>query len=219
VILAREPLEDPAAAGFPLEIFLTSEEEYAQPMETSHAAKVAEEFQNKLMSYRVASFSKVASPGFDLGRVSAPVRALAHSLAGAIVGDDDLQGRIVPYLRECDADLQTDRPTTIRRIIAEALVARWSEQEVGVTDLTGDINTIIAGRGDSGELSPETVGWKLKALGLRTATVSRGLKGLKMADARPPIAKIAATYGIKIPEDTSVRDEAHARGDFQFLRF
>ena len=113
----------------------------------------------------------------------------------------------MPCLQECEADFQTDRAATLRRTIVEALVSRWGEQEVGVTDLTGDINTISVGRGCSGELSPETVGWKLKSLGLRTTSISGGLKGLKMADARSLIAKIAATYGIPIPEETSVGEE------------
>ena len=100
-------------------------------MEFSQAARVAEEFQNKLFAYRVANSAKVAPPSFDLGQASAPARALAHSLAGAIVGDDHLQARIVPYLREFDTDLQTDSAAALRRTIVEALVTRWSEEEVG----------------------------------------------------------------------------------------
>lgn len=221
VIFSREPLEDREAAGFPLEIFLASGEEYVSPMEAGHAARVAEEFQNKLLCYRVAKVSKVAPPSFDLGWASAPIRALAHSLAGAIVGDDHVQVRIVPYLREFDADLQTDGPAKLRRTIIEALVTHWSQQEVGVTDLTGDINTLIVGGGGSGELSPETVGWKLKALGLRTTTVALGLKGLEMDSARPLIAKIAAIYGIKVPEDRSraATKRTPVPGDDEFVRF
>jgi hypothetical protein len=207
VIFSREPPEDPAGVGFPLVIFLPSEADYVPPMEFSQAARVSEEFQNKLLAYRVTNFSKAGPPSFDLGRICAPVRALAHSLAGAIVGDDLVQAGIVPYLQECDADFQTDRAATLRRTIVEALVSRWGEETVSVTDLTGDINTINVGRGCSGELSPETVGWKLKTFGLRTTSISGGLKGLKMADARSLISKIAATYGIPIPEETSVGEE------------
>lgn len=198
-------------------IFLPSEADYVPPMEFSQAARVREEFQNKYLAYRVTNSSKVAPPSFDLGRICAPVRALAHSLATAIVGDDLVQARIVPYLQECDADFQTDRAGTLRRTIVEALVARWREQEVGVTDLTGDINTINVGRGYSGELSPETVGWKLKTLGLRRTSISGGLKGLKMADARSVISKIAATYGIPIrKKGPRARNRRTSDGDSRF---
>jgi hypothetical protein len=125
VILSREPPEDPAGLGFPLVIFLDSEAECASLMERSEEGPVAQKFQNKFFTYRVENSPKVGPPSFDLGQVSAPVRALAHSLAGAIV-DGDLQLRIVPYLQECDADFRTDSAATLRRTIVEALVAQWA---------------------------------------------------------------------------------------------
>jgi hypothetical protein len=221
VIFAREPLEDPAAAGFPLEIVLAPAGEYVPPLDCGRAARVAEEFQNRLLAYRLANFSKMAPPTFDLGRFNAPVQALAHSLAGAVVGDDDLQAQIVPYLQQLDADIQTYGATTLNAIIVEVLVARRNDLELGDTELAGYVNTIISGRGGSKQVSPETVGWKLKGLGLHTIPISRGFKGLKMVDVRPKIAKLAAVYGLSVPDDMSVPSEAHdsAPEPEQSLRF
>src|SRR5262249_31097184 len=157
---------------------------FVPPMDSHRASRVADEFQNKLLAYRFANFSKVAMPSFDLGQLTAPARAMAHCMAGAIVGADDLQAQIVAFLRELDAGIRTDSAMTLNAIILEVLFTRWTENEVGNTELAGDVNTMIAGRGGSIELSPETVGWKLKSLGLRTTTISRGLRGLRMADVR-----------------------------------
>jgi hypothetical protein len=201
LIFSREPLADPAAAGFPFEVVLSPKGEYVPPLDAGHAARVAEKFQNQLLAYRFANYSKLAPPSFDLGRVSAPVQALAYSLASPIVGDDELQTQIVPYLVRLDADIQTDNAMTLDAIILEVLVSRWNDREVAATEIAGDTNTIIRGRGGSKAVSPETVGWELKALGLRATTVSGGLRGLKMIEVRPAIAKLAAIYGLKVPEN------------------
>jgi hypothetical protein len=209
VIFSREPLEDPAAAGFPLEITMAPAGDFVQPLDSGHAAQVAEKFQNRFLAYRLEKFSKMAPPTFDLGRVSAPVRALAHTLAGAIVGDDDLQAQIVPYLRQLNADVHTCTEALFEATLVEVLIHRWNDREVGDTELAGDVNTIFCGRGESKQLSPEMIGWRLRRLGLRTTTISRGLKGLKLADVRPAIAKLALLHGLKAPENTSTHSEAH----------
>jgi len=209
VIFAREPLEDPAAAGFPLEIVLAPADEYVPPLDSDQAARIAEEFQNKLLAYRLTNFSKTSPPTFDLGRVSTPVQALAHSLAGAIVGDNELQSQILPFLWQLDSDIQTDSVSTLKALIVEVLVAHWNDLELGDTEICGDVNSLICARGRSTQVSPETIGWKLKGLGLHTTTISGGLRGLKIVDVRPAIAKLAAVYGLSVPENKSVRSKAH----------
>ncbi|HLW97162.1 MAG TPA: hypothetical protein VKR82_00840 [Candidatus Acidoferrales bacterium] len=207
-IFAREPLEGPAAAGFPLEIVLAPADEYVPPLDSSQAARIAEEFQNKLLAYRVKNFSKTAPPSFDLGRVSSPVQALAHSLAGPIVGDCELQSQILPFLWQQDADIQTDSVTSLETMILQVLVARRNDVEFGDTELAAYVNSMIRGRGGSREISPETAGWRLKALGLHTTTISGGLRGLRMVDVRQKIAKLAAAYGVSVPEQISKRGDA-----------
>jgi hypothetical protein len=209
VIFAREPLEDPAAAGFPLEIVLAPADEYVPPLDSGQAARVAEEFQNKLLAYRLKKFSKMAPPTFDLDRFSSPVQASAHSLAGAIIGDGELQSQILPYLWQLDADIQTDSVSTLKALIVEVLVAHWNDLEVGDTEICGDVNSLISARGRSTQVSPETIGWKLKGLGLHTTTIAGGLRGLRLADVRPAIARLAAVYGLSVPENMSVRSKAH----------
>jgi hypothetical protein len=172
-------------------------------LDFDHAARVADIFQNQLLGYRLENFSKMASPAFELSAVSAPAKAMAHAVAGSIVGDNDLQTQLVPFLQELEADIQTDRTMELNAMILEALLTRWTEDEVGDAEIVGDLNTIIAGRGGSIQFSPETVGWKLKGLGIRTTTISRGLRGVKMADARHSIRRIATAYGLSVPEDPS----------------
>jgi hypothetical protein len=200
VIFAREALEDPAAAGYPLEVFLNTNERYVLPLDSAQAAPVAGEFQNKFLSYRLKNYSKIAPPSFDLGQFSAPVQALAHSFAGPIVDDNDLQAQLVPYLWELNSEIQTDRDSTLNAMILEALLTRLNETEIGVAEICGDLNTIIVGRGRSEKLSPEIVGHRLRGLGLHTVHNSYGYKVLRMADARHTILRQASAFGLSVPE-------------------
>ena len=65
-------------------------------------------------------------------------------------------------------------------------------------DMTGDVNTVLRGRGDMREVSPETVGWTLRALGLHTGFITGGKKGLSLSnDVREKIHNLAAAYGVR----------------------
>jgi hypothetical protein len=60
------------------------------------------------------------------------------------------------------------------------------------------VNTIQTGRGDSLEVSPETVGWKLKALGLPSEIIAGGRMGLRLlAETRARIHTLASTYRVR----------------------
>jgi hypothetical protein len=217
VIFAREPLKSLAAAGYPLEIALDPFSQYVPPLDSDRAARIAEKFQGKLLAYRLANLSKVAPPSFDLSQFSAPVQALAHSFAGAIVGDADLQAEILPYLQQFGADIQSDPTVTLNATIVEAVLSRWKENAVSATELAGDVNTLILARGGSRQLSPETIGWGLRRLGLRTVPISHGLHGLQMTEVRPTILKLAGLYGLGTPEQMA--DRTKAAPEAEVLRF
>jgi hypothetical protein len=155
VIFARQPAKDSEAAGFPLEIVLNATDGFVSPLDYGRASPVAQEFQNQLIGYRFSNFSKICAPSLDLGCLSVPVRAMAHSLAGAIVGDDDLQAQILPFLQQLNADIQNGNVATITETILEVILARSEQQELGVTEITGDLNTLILGRGVANNYRPK----------------------------------------------------------------
>ena len=64
--------------------------------------------------------------------------------------------------------------------------------------MTGYVNTLLRDRGDTLEVSPETVGWTLRALGLHTRFITGGRKGLLLLDdVREKIHDLAAAYGVR----------------------
>jgi hypothetical protein len=201
IVFAPEPLHDPESAGFPLEIVLPPTRQHVPPMSSSEAERIAAEYQAKLLQYRILNGAKVRTPAFDLDQFTAPMQEIAQSLAASIVDDDDLQSQIVPLLKTLDREIQVDRAALLPAIVLEALLARCHSvtgKYFPVADLTADVNTVLRGRGEMLEVSPENTGWTLRALGLHTDFIPGGRKGLVLSsDARKKIHDLAAAYGVR----------------------
>ena len=201
IVFAQEPLRDPASAGFPLELALSPTRTYVPPMASSEAEQLAAEYQAKLLQYRLANRAKVGAPAFDLGQFTAPMQKIGYCLGASIVGDDELQARIVPLLKTFDTQVQLDHASLLPAIVLEGLLARChatTGRSYPVIDLALDVNTILIGRGETSEMSPEKIGWTLRGLGLHTDFISGGRKGLVLAnDVRMRIHDLAAAYGVR----------------------
>lgn len=201
VVFAPEPLRDPASAGFPLELMLPPTGEYVPPISASEAERIATEYQAKLLRYRLLNRAKVRAPSFDMSQFTVPMQELAYSLAASIADDGALQSEIVPFLKPLDHEIRVDRASLLAAIVLEVLLARCHStngKDFPVTEMTGDINTIFGGRGDMLEVSPETVGWTLRALGLHTGFITGGKKGLSLPnEVCEKIHDLAAAYGVR----------------------
>lgn len=182
-VFAPEPLHDPASAGFPLEVVLPPTLEYIQPLNQSQADNIAAEFQPKLLQYRLLNLGKVHPPTFDLAQFTSPVQQLADTLGSSVVDDDELQSQLVRYLKPQDFEIRAARASLLTAIVLEVLLARChsaTTKSLSVGDMTADTNTILRGRGEPLEVSPETVGWILRNVGLRTHFIFAGRKGLSL---------------------------------------
>jgi hypothetical protein len=200
-VISNQPLRDPAIAGFPLEIALPSSREYVPRLDTQEAERIASEFQAKFLMYRFLNYARVTKPAFDLSEYTAPVQDVAYGLGACIVGDDRLQRQIIPFLKARDHEIQVERTSLLESIVIEALWAAChgsKPDDLPVTDLTKSVNTILVGRGEAQEVSPEIVGWKLRGLGLRTDFITGGRKGVKLPnETRAMIHSLAAAYGVR----------------------
>lgn len=205
IVIAPEPLGDPASGGFPLELALSPPRKYVPLMTSSEAEGIAAEYQGKLLHYRLLNWAKVRAPAFDFSQFTAPMRELAHSLAASIVDDDELQSEIVALLKPLDREICVDRASQLPAVVLEALLARCRSttgKNYRVGDLTGDVNTILRGRRSLLEVSPEEIGWKLRVLGLHTDFMPGGTKGLVLSDdVRKKILDLAAAHGVRMLRD------------------
>jgi hypothetical protein len=210
-VFAREPLRDSSSAGFPLELALSPTRNYIPLLDSSEAQQIAAEFQAQLLRYRLRNLAKVGAPEIDLSQFTVPVQEIAYSLGACIVGDDELQARIVPLLEPVDAEIQVTRASLLPAFTLEVLLARChgtTGRYFPVTDLTGDLNTLLRGRGETLEVSPENTGWTLRALGLHTNFISGGRKGLVLTnELREKIHDLAAGYGVQTLRAPSAKIE------------
>jgi len=201
IVLARDPLHDPASAGFPLELVLPPTRQYIPLMSSSEVGRIGAEYQAKLLHYRVLNWAKVRTPAFDLDQFTVPMRETGHSLAASIVDDDELQSQIVPLLKPLDTEIRVNHASLLPAIALEAILARChtaSGKYFAVGDLTKDVNTVLRGRGEMFEVSPEDIGWVLRGLGLHTDFMPGGRKALILRDdVRNKVHSLAAAYGVR----------------------
>jgi hypothetical protein len=167
-------------------------------MSSSEAGHIGAEYQAELLQYRILNWAKVSTPAFDLNQFTVPVRETAYGLAASIVDDDELQSQIVPLLKPLDAEIRVDRTS----LILEVILARChtaSGKYFAVGDLTKDANTVLRGRGEMLEVSPEDIGWALRGLGLHTDFMPGGRKALILLDdVRKKVHNLAAAYGVRM---------------------
>ena len=201
VVFAPEPLRDPASAGFPLELALPPAREYVPPISAPEAERIAREYQAKLLGYRLLNRAKVHAPTFDMNQFTVPMQEMAYCLAGPIADDNDLQSKIVPFLKPLDREIRADFASLPPAILLEVLLARCHSgngMDFPVTEITRSVNTVLQGRGNVLETSPETIGWTLRALGLHTRFLNGGKKGLALPhEVCEKIHVLAASYGVR----------------------
>jgi hypothetical protein len=107
----------------------------------------------------------------------------------------------VPLLKPIDSEVRVGHASLLTAIGLEALLARCHSatgKYFPVTDLTSDVNTVLGGRGEMLEVSPENVGWMLRGLGLHTDFTVGGRKGLILTnEVRQKVHQLAAGYGVQ----------------------
>jgi len=201
IVFAPEPLRDPASAAFPLELVLPPTPAYLPPLSTPEAERIVTEYQPKLLLYRLLNRAKVRAPAFDMNQFTVPMQELAYSFAAPIADDDELQGKILPFLKPLDCEIRVDRASLLTAILLEVLLARChgtDNRSFPVTEMTADVNTVLCGRGDAREVRPENIGWILRALGLHTGFIAGGMKGLPLTSkVCEKIHNLAAAQGVR----------------------
>ena len=113
-------------------------------------AEIAEEFQSRFLSYFLRNSSGVQIPSFDVSQFSLPVQDLARAFGVAIVGDGELQQKILPLLSVQDEEIRADRASAFDSIVLEALLSFIHEDgwtKVRIDKLAEKVSAIYKGRG------------------------------------------------------------------------
>jgi hypothetical protein len=213
VVCSQEPLDDPSLIGLALQIALAPTSQRLPVLDGQVSAQVAEEFQAKLLHYRLTNHGNVCTPEIDVQGLTAPTQGVARSLAACVVGDEELQSGVVPLLLQQDREIQVELSAGLQSILLEALLFcchDGNRSSVRAAELAEITNTILAGRGQGLQISAGTVGWKLKSLGFRTEAIGSGGKGLYLLDEiRTRIHTLARNYAVPSVEKGSANQCPH----------
>jgi hypothetical protein len=200
-VCSQEPQCDPSLASFALQITLPPRRQQLHVLTQEAGQKIADEFQAALLRYRLTNYHNARPPDIDVGGLAVPTQALARSLAACIIGDEKLQSAVVPLLRDQDREIQVERSSGLESVILEALFFCCHDGDrsaLRAAELAEITNTMLARRGQRLQISPETVGWKLKSLRFRTEPIGSGGRGLWLLnDVRDKIHSLAFEYGVQ----------------------
>jgi hypothetical protein len=141
---------------------------------------VIQDFQDRLLLYRILRHDDVASSKFLAVRFRPEVCAIAQVL-GASTADLGLRNGIVELLREHDEQSRVDRATGQDGTVLKAVLRHChqpDQQQVFVREIAATANQIYSDDGEALKITNETVGHVLKNLGLYTRRLGNAGRGL-----------------------------------------
>ena len=203
-ICTQEPIADRALASSALQITLPPKRRQLPVLTAEESRELAQDYQAELLRYRLENIHRVCPPQLDVSELTAAAQGLARSLAACILDDPKLQSEIVPLLRSQDGAAQVQRSAGMETVILEGLLVRCHEGKkptLLVAELAATANSILVERGESIQFSPESVGWKLRSLGLRTEPIGSGGNGLWLSqEMHAKIHRLAFEFGLPLSQ-------------------
>jgi len=200
VVCTEEPLNDDAFGGRAIKIPVTLTCRTLPLLDKRARQEIADEFQPKLLMYRLANYSRVAKCDFDVPYFLPPVRELARFLGACGPDAPEFQQQIVALLKERNAEVQTDRSTNLCSFVVEAMLSlchEFKRESVRVAEVADRVNTILSQRGEMLTLNAKAVGTRLSKLHLYTKRLDAKSRGLLLTDAALQlIHKLAEDYQI-----------------------
>jgi hypothetical protein len=163
--------------------------------------KIAEDFQPRFLGYFLRNFMMVQVPDFDVSGLAAPIQSVAQAFGASVIGDAELQARIVPLLKIQDEELRADRAQTFESVVLEAFLSfihegGWSK--VRTDNVAQRVAAIHKGRGCDQARSPETVGWAIRRVGIPSGRINRAGNGVELnVWTCRLVHKLAQSHGVR----------------------
>jgi hypothetical protein len=159
---------------------------------------VVQELQNQLLRYRLKNLVKVYNSDFDAPVLTSDTRTIANALGACIVDAPKLQSELISLLTPAADQRNVDRSTSLEGITLEATLNLCHEGKVQILvgEIATEVNRIAKARGERMRYSAETIGHRLKKVGLFTRRLGKAGKGLAMDIVTiTRVHELAAVYG------------------------
>lgn len=196
--------------GFPVvEVPVASSLSSAPFLDHQMQRKILEEYQPKLLMYRLLNLAQIRDWHFDGIDLETPWRDVTECLAATAASDAQLQANVVELVKNQETTFQADSGTLFRKSVLEAsltLSHQATENALTVGEITRATNHLLSRAGEILTLEPRGVGDILRSLRIPTERVGaqgRGIALLKETQRR--LHAIALDYGIDL-RHTDPRD-------------
>lgn len=210
IVCSRKPSHGTALETDALRVALIPMAGQLPPLNKKEEEEVAEEFQARFLGYLLRNSSGVQIPSFDVSQFSLPVQDLARTFGAAVVGNIELQKRILPLLSVQDEEIRADRARAHDAVVLEAglfFIHQGGWSKVRTDDIAEKVGAIYKGRGSDQQPSPETVGRVIRRLGIPSGRINRAGNGVELGVSTCRlIHKLAQSHGVRamqfgIPSD------------------
>ncbi len=178
---------------------------------TLHSLKptraVVEDLQNQLQRYRTKNLVRVYNSVFDASLLTSDTRAIAiaNALGACVIDSPGLQLQLISLLTPVESQRQTERSTSLEAVTLEATLnlAHAGKALMLVHEIATEVNRIAQARGERLNHSAETIGHRLKKVGLSTRRLGKAGRGLAMDLATiARVHELAAVYcGVGLEQD------------------
>jgi hypothetical protein len=152
-----------------------------QALDSEQQRKIVEEFQPRLLAFRISNYAAARATQFDSSQFSIPLRELSATLAAATPGDIELQSQLHELLHEEDREIKAKNRVEPNTVIVEAILLQCREaklESIYVGEIAEAAEELLEGRGEGRRLDPGEVGRRIKNLGF--ATEPRDAWGVKL---------------------------------------
>lgn len=208
IMASRQPLDDGALRSRGVIVHLLPTEVDTLPLDEESRQRIANEFQSKLLMFRLKNYSPVRNfyvQANSLQGLSPRAKQVARALTAPLLGHTELTRQLLAILRDSDDDLRIERALEPEWLVAEALFDLCHEvlggerviSDVLVGGVAGRVNERLKFRGEDIRLSAKKTGLSLRCLGLRPERLGRMGRGFNITTSlKRKVQEIARRLGI-----------------------
>jgi hypothetical protein len=197
-----------SANGAGVRVSLAPVQESLPTLPDAEEREIADEFQAKLLRYRLVHYRHVSQVQIDTRDFVPAMREEVRAWLAPICDCPGLYRVVSDFLLQQSREAEGNRISDDRCVVAEAALFfchRPDTDHLFVGELAEMANALLSGRHDDRILSDKKIGLLLRVLGIQGKRVVKGYKVSLTEAIRQQIHRVADAYGVAAARDGVVR--------------
>lgn len=218
IIVSRQEPSDSALASRALFVAIRPSNRDFPPLDEASLSKIADQFQPRLFAFRLRNYSHAVSSELAANGLSPRMKDIARVLAIPLFAVAGLESGVIEMLRPQDAQVKVKQGGEPESVVATALyeLCHRPANYWTVTKITGEVEYVLEGYGETYKLAPRKVGDILRSLGFRTEKLGNQGRGLRATqDLCRSIHQTAKELGLCRADLLAPHEVISGRGGYQ----